>query len=98
MFVYVRELYVGLCRVGDHEDVDELGADELREGVSEDVLDLDGRGTVGGQRVVGASAGDVGERGEVNVRERRGGCTNDLGCPAVQEPLELGRCVLCTVG
>ena len=67
MFVYTRQLYVGLCRVGDHEDVDNLGADELGEGVSENVLDLDRRGAVGGQCVVGRGAGDISERSQVDV-------------------------------
>ena len=45
--MYARELDVGLCRVGDHENVDDLGADDFGEGVSEDVLDLDCGGAVG---------------------------------------------------
>ena len=48
VFVYTGELYVGLCRVGNHEDVDDFAANGFGEGVSEDVLDLDRRGTVGG--------------------------------------------------
>lgn len=67
MFVYPSELYVGLCDVGDHEHVDDLGADDLGEGVSEDVLDLDGGGAVGGQRVVGPGPGDVDERCQEDV-------------------------------
>jgi len=81
--VYARELYVGVCRVGDHEDVDDLGADDLAEGVSEDVLDLDRGGAVGGQCVVGRGPGDVGEGGEVDVGQRGGRCAHDVGCPAV---------------
>ena len=45
--VYAGELYVGLCRVGNHEDVDDFGANGFGEGVSEDVLDLDRRGSSG---------------------------------------------------
>ena len=60
----------------------------------EDVLDLDCGGAVGGQVIEGPGAGDVDERCEVDVREGRGLGAHDLGGPAVQEPLELGRCVL----
>jgi hypothetical protein len=35
----------------DHGHVDELRADELREGMSEDVLNLDREGTVGGRDI-----------------------------------------------
>jgi hypothetical protein len=67
MLVYPSELYVGLGNVGDYEHVDDLGADDFGEGVSEDVLDLDCGGAVGGQRVVGPCTGDVDERCQVDV-------------------------------
>lgn len=65
--MYPCELYIGLCRVGDHEHVDDLGADDLGEGVSEDVLDLDSGGAFGGEYVVGPAAGDVGESCQVDI-------------------------------
>lgn len=65
MFVYPSELYVCLCRVGDHEDVDDLRADNLGEGVSKDVLNLDRASALGGEWRVGT--GDIGKGSQVDV-------------------------------
>lgn len=67
MFVYPCELYVGLFRVSDHEHVDDLGADDLGEGVSEDILDLDCGGAFRRECIIGSATGDVGECCQVDV-------------------------------
>jgi hypothetical protein len=91
MLVYPRQLNIRIRRICDHQYVDNLRADHFRHGMPKNILDLH-RGSASGKGIGGSREVSYGRRVQIVQAGRRR--TDDFRRPAVNEPLELGRCIL----